>query len=87
MSVESDRRRLTTPPLRGARADAIDGTTSYLFKSVSVLNATYQIRLLAFRAKCDGGRLVIRVPRDARIGESLRRLAQDSAGVIVIEKV
>lgn len=57
---------------RGSRPDAVSGTTSYLFKSVSVLRLTYQVRLLTFLAAERGGRLIIRMPRHARPSADLR---------------
>ena len=63
---------------RGAIADAESGDTLYLLKNVSELRATYQIRLLAFRAVKEGKRLVIRLPSSARIYPSLRELRKTS---------
>ena len=52
---------------RGARADAIRDGTAYLFKAVSTLQLTYQIRLLTFFAVESGQQLVISVPSHCEI--------------------
>lgn len=72
---------------RGARADAEVGSTLYLLKKVSILHATYQVRLLAFRAQQEGKRLVIRVPSHFKAGPSLRALIKELKKTVRIEKV
>lgn len=71
---------------RGARPDAEVGSKLYLLKNVSVLHATYQIRLLAFRAQQEGKQLVIRGPARLELGPSLERLVADSPGTILVER-
>jgi hypothetical protein len=71
---------------RGARADAEVGDKLYLLKRVAVLHATYQVRLLAFRAQQEGKRLVVRVPPTFKAGPSLRDLMRELKSVIRIEK-
>jgi hypothetical protein len=56
---------------RGARADAEVGDKLYLIKNVSELRLTYQIRLLAYAAQSNNKRLVIRLPKQARVHKSL----------------
>lgn len=71
---------------RGTRADAEAGNRWYLLKKVPVLHATYQVRLLAFRAQQENRQLVIRVPPAFKAGPSLRDLVRELKGVIRIEK-
>jgi hypothetical protein len=46
----------------------------YLVKNVSRLRATYQIRLLAFRAVNEGMQLILRVPETCVFDDSLTDL-------------
>jgi hypothetical protein len=46
----------------------------YLFKKVSRLRATYQIRLLAYRAVTSGLTLILRVPASCEFDDSLKAL-------------
>jgi len=46
----------------------------YLIKNVSKLRATYQIRLLAFRAVDSGTKLILRVPKFCKFEPSLKEL-------------
>jgi hypothetical protein len=59
---------------RGTRPDAETIDTIYLIKNVSNLRATYQIRLLAFKAVKEHKKLAIRVPKPCRFGKSLKGL-------------
>ena len=61
---------------RGARPDAETLDQIVLIKNVSTLRATYQIRLLAFKAYESGKKLVLTVPKNCRIHETLRSLAE-----------
>jgi hypothetical protein len=72
---------------RGSRPDAVSGATAYLFKNVSVLRLTYQIRLLTFLAGERGSRLVIRVPKATRLSEDLRRFTKENRASVKIERV
>ncbi len=65
--------------------DAESFNTMYLIKSVSRLRATYQIRLLAFRAVSNKMKLVIRVPSACVFDPSLLRLMKDCKGRVVRE--
>lgn len=72
---------------RGARPDTEVGDRLYLLKKVPLLRATYQIRLLAYRASQEAKKLVIRGPRNLRADKSLRELMANLPGVIRIERV
>src|SRR5712691_187171 len=70
---------------RGTRPDAEVGNKLYLLKKVGVLHATYQVRMLAFRAQQERRQLVIRVPPSFQPGQSLADLMADLKGTIRIE--
>ncbi len=71
---------------RGSRPDAeVDGKL-YLLKKVAVLHATYQVRLLAFRAQKERKQLVLRVPQTFKAGPSLKMLMAELKNVIRVEK-
>jgi hypothetical protein len=72
--------------VRGARPDAQVGNRIYLIKLVSSLRLTYQIRLLAFMAYSQKLQLVLRLPKDALVHESLARFVDDLRGVVIIER-
>ena len=72
---------------RGSRPDAISGSNAFLFKNVSMLRLTYQIRLLTFLAAEQGSRLVIRIPKSARMSRDLRAFVKENSGVLTIERV
>jgi hypothetical protein len=59
---------------RGSRPDAETFDRLYLIKKVSVLRATYQIRLLAFFAQEKNKNLVLKVPRECEFHSSLKGL-------------
>lgn len=71
---------------RGSRPDAEVGSKLYLLKKVPILHATYQVRLLAFRAQQEQKQLVIRGPAAFKAGPSLRDLMAELRGIIRIEK-
>lgn len=71
---------------RGARADAEKGKKIYLFKGARKLHATYQIRLLAYRAYKEGKQLVIQVPKQGEKADSLKELIKANPGLIVFER-
>ncbi|MCP3165979.1 hypothetical protein LZ199_24045 [Myxococcus sp. QH3KD-4-1] len=58
----------------GTRPDAETIDKLYLIKSVSVLRATYQSRLLAFRAVEIHKKLVLKVPKSCKFHPSLKEL-------------
>ena len=71
---------------RGARADAEQFNRMYLIKNVSRLRATYQIRLLAFRAVTSGLKLVLRVPERCMIDPTLAELIRATNAIISVER-
>jgi hypothetical protein len=71
---------------RGARADAEVGDNLYLIKSVSQLRLTYQIKMLTYMAQMRNKKLIIRLPKAARVHESLKTFVSDMDGLIKIER-
>ncbi|WP_408891318.1 hypothetical protein ACJ2CR_16940 [Myxococcus faecalis] len=67
---------------RGTRPDAETNDKLYLIKSVSILRATYQIRLLAFRAVEIRKRLVLVVPKHCKFHSSLKTLIRTTGRTI-----
>ncbi len=67
---------LSRPPafVRGARPDAETASRIILIKRVSVLRATYQVRLLALKAAETGKSLILQVPPTCRFDASLQEL-------------
>ena len=62
---------------RGTRPDAETSDNKlWLIKRVSELRATYQIRLLTFRAVQEGRKLVIEAPKGCRVHRRLRDLTK-----------
>jgi len=59
---------------RTSRPDAETSNNIYLIKNVSILRATYQIRLLCFKATDSGKKLVLKVPNTCQFHSSLRDL-------------
>jgi hypothetical protein len=59
----------------------------YLIKNVSALRATYQIRLLAFKAVETGTTLIIRVPESCRFEASLKSLIKTCGQSVLREKL
>lgn len=70
---------------RGAMPDAEAFNRMYLVKNVSSLRATYQIRLLAFRAVEKRMQLVLRVPSTCVFDASLDALIQKCGTSVVRE--
>jgi hypothetical protein len=70
---------------RGTRADAEKFNRLYLIKNVKILRATYQIRLLAFRAVTEGLRLVLKVPSTCEFDHSLSELIKKTGNTILRE--
>ena len=71
---------------RGSRPDAEVANTLYLLKKVKILHATYQVRLLAFRAQRERKQLVIRGPVMLKAGPSLRELMAELKDIIRLER-
>lgn len=61
---------------RGTRPDAESHDKFFLFKNVPELRATYQIRLLLFRAVKERRKLVIDIPKGGTIHHELQALAK-----------
>ena len=72
---------------RGALADAETHNRVFLIKNVGILRATYQVRLLAFKAEQTGKKLVIRIPKACKLGRDLDALRRDAPSLILIERV
>lgn len=72
---------------RGARADAERNDAYFLFKNVTALRLTYQIRLLAFRARESRRKLIIRVPSGCEIHPPLRSFQREHSETVRIETV
>jgi hypothetical protein len=85
--MKIDYRYTSHQVVRGARADAELNDTYFLLKNVSLLRLTYQIRLLAFRAKSQGRKLIIRVPTSCQVHPALRDFQKAHNRVVRIEKV
>lgn len=71
---------------RGSKADAEKGDTLYLLKYLTSLRLTYQIQLLTFLAKDNGGKLVIRLPSNCFVHPTLRAFQKEHSKVLRIEK-
>ena len=71
---------------RGARPDAENQTQLFLFKKVSRLRATYQVRLLLFQAMTTGRTLVIVLPRGGQVDRTLKELSKRAPKHLVIER-
>ena len=82
--MQNRQTRHQTP--RGALADSVTQDRLVLVKNVSRIRATYQIRLLAFRAAETGAKLVIFVPKHCTIDRTLRALMRELPKAILIER-
>ena len=71
---------------RGAFPDAQNQDKIYLFKNVSTLRATYQVRLLTYLAAEAGKKLIIDVPPHCKLHPSLSELTKEFPKAIRIEK-
>jgi hypothetical protein len=71
---------------RGALADAETDSRICLLKNVSTLRATYQVRLLAFKAEQTGKKLVLRVPKSCALAPDLVALRRERPSLIVVER-
>jgi hypothetical protein len=66
-------------------ADAEKFNRLYLVKNVSALRATYQIRLLAYRAVTEGLKLVLKVPPVCEFHPSLIDLIDKTGSTVLRE--
>jgi hypothetical protein len=67
---------------RSSRPDAEKFNRMYLIKNVSRLRATYQIRLLAFKAVDRGLKLILQVPASCEFSASLDELISNCTGSV-----
>jgi hypothetical protein len=70
---------------RSTKADAKKFNRLYLIKNVKTLRATYQIRLLAYRAVTEGLKLVLKVPSVCEFQPSLLELIKKTKNTILRE--
>ena len=70
---------------RSTMADAEKFNRLYLIKNVNSLRATYQIRLLAYRAVTEGLKLVLNVPSGCEFQPSLLELIKKTGNAILRE--
>jgi hypothetical protein len=80
-----DRKYTRHQVLRSARADGERFNVMYLVKNVSTLRATYQIKLLAFKAVTKKMRLVPRVPAHCEFSPSLVDLLETCGKAVIRE--
>ena len=71
---------------RGSRPDAAKGHELILFKNVSSLRLTYQIKLLTYFATTRGLRLRIALPSNAAVAPSLERFCAENKKHVRIER-
>ena len=71
---------------RGARPDAEVRGKLYLLKSASQLRLTYQIKMLSHMAQTSGKKLIIQLPKTARVHTCLRTFIRNSDGLVKIER-
>lgn len=71
---------------RGSLPDAETLDKIYLIKNVSELRATYQIKLLAYRAAENNKKLIIKLPDTCKIHGSLKRLIKETGNIIKREE-
>ena len=69
---------------RGTRPDAETFDRLLLIKRVSELRATYQIRLLTYRAIQEGRKLVVEVPKGCKLHSGLLELKRQHPENIAI---
>jgi len=71
---------------RGAFPDAQQGDKIFVFKNVSLLRATYQIRLLIFLASEAGKKLVLDIPQHCKLHPSLAQLVGEFPKTVQIQR-
>jgi hypothetical protein len=69
---------------RGARPDAETHGELHLIKHVTSLRATYQVRMLLYRAEQTGRRLVLHVPKACRLALDLALLRRQHKPLLQI---
>lgn len=68
---------------RGSRPDAETSDKLFLIKQVSELRATYQIRVLAYRASQERRTLVIVLPKQSKVHSDLSTFMQSHTNIVV----
>ena len=71
---------------RGARPDAEMNNRMYLIKNVSLTRATYQVRLLLYRATQEGTKLSLDVPKACILSSPLKALIKENRRYIEVVK-
>jgi hypothetical protein len=69
---------------RGSRPDAETHDKLFLIKRVSEMRATYQVRLLTYLASQTGRKLIIELPKGAKLHRSLRALRKECPSILKI---
>lgn len=72
--------------VRGAKADAEVGDKVYLIKGASQLRLTYQIKMLTYMARTRNMKLIIQLPKAAKVHDSLKEFVRSMNGLIKIER-
>ncbi len=72
---------------RGARPDAEAHDAIYLIKNVRFLRATYQVKILLYRAEQEQRKLILRVPNECKFSDPLRELISCKNSVLQIQRV
>lgn len=72
---------------RGSRPDSENHSTLFLFKKVSALGLTYQIRMLTYMAANSQRRLQIRVPRECVLSRLLQAYIREHRKYVYVERV
>lgn len=71
---------------RGTRPDAETKDKIYIIKNVSELRATYQIRLLLFRAVKLQKKLILVIPESCLVFPDLTKLISENEKTVLIER-
>lgn len=74
--------KMTAQRPRGSRPDATSDNTWYLFKNVTRLRLTYQIRMLTFAATDAQRRLEIRVPEGCSLSQDLQDFVKTNRAAV-----
>ena len=67
---------------RGSRPDAVRSGRWYLIKYVPLMRLTYQVRLLTYLAQQNSARLVVVLPRHARVSKDMRAFVRENPVII-----
>lgn len=72
---------------RGSLPDAETHDRIYLLKNVSRLHATYQVRLLLYKAEQANKKLVLRIPKACKLARDLTELRSEHPKTLAVERV